>query len=183
MIGTEITQINPDFIQDSKNLVKPMQKSSAPYSKKDRIVRRQEVYRLHFELGFSAVKVSEMMKINRNTINGDVKFWYSKLAREWKTYDVHAWTVKQLNRLEAQRCRLLEDLEDQKDLESKLSIERLILEIDDKISKIMISMLKTSESVNDFAICQINDWMEKNKLEYRFVGKWAAEVTKKKRER
>jgi len=181
LVSNEITKISPEFIEENKNLCKPMQKSSAPYSRRDRFARRQEVYRLHFELGYFAVKIAEMMKINRNTINSDIKYWYSKLARDWNGYDISAWTVKQLNRLETQRSRLREELEKQKNLEDKLSIERLILEIDDRISKIMISMVKTADSINEIAISQINDWMEQNKLDHRFIGRWSVEKVSKKR--
>jgi len=175
----EITQISPDFIEENKSLCKPGQKSSGPYSKKDRFARRQEVYKLHFELGYPAVKIAELIKINRNTINSDIRYWYSKLSKEWQGYDIHSWTVKQLNRLETQRSRLREDLENYKDLESKLSIERLLLEIDDKISKIMLTMAKNTDSINDMAISQINDWMEQNKLDHRFVGRWNVEKLSK----
>lgn len=44
--------------------------------------RQNEVYRLHFKRGYSAVKISEMMKINRNTINKDITYWYSILGNE-----------------------------------------------------------------------------------------------------
>lgn len=167
---TEITQINSAFIEENKNLVKPMQKSSAPYNKKDRFARRQEVYRLHFELGYTAIKVSELMKINRNTINNDVKYWYSKLAKEWKVYDIHGWIIKQINRLESQRSRLLEELGKHEDLESRILIEKLILEIDEKLSKTLLSVSKTIESINEISINKINDWMEKNGMEHRFLG-------------
>ena len=29
-----------------------------------------------------------MMKINRNTINSDINYWYSSLADEWNIYDI-----------------------------------------------------------------------------------------------
>jgi len=158
-----------------------MQKSSAPYSRKDRFTRRQEVYRLHFELGYAAVKIAELMKVNRNTINGDIRYWYSKLAKDWNGYDIHGWTAKQLNRLESQRSRLREDLENQKKLEDKISVERLILDIDDRIAKIMINMVKTTDSINDIAVSQINDWMGQNNLVHRFIGRWSLEKMSKKK--
>jgi len=43
------------------------QKSGGPYSKDEREKRQNEVFRLHFEFGYSAVKIADLMKINRNT--------------------------------------------------------------------------------------------------------------------
>jgi len=180
-MSDEIIQVSEEFVEANKNLCKPMQRSSAPYSKKDRFARRQEVYRLHFDLGYPAVKIAELMKINRNTINNDIKNWYFKLAKEWDSYDIRACIVKQMNRLESQRSRFKEELENQKDLESKILVERLILEIDEKISKIMLTMVKTTQSINDFAINQINTWMGQSKLDYRFVGRWSVEMVPKKK--
>ncbi len=170
-----MTQLSPDFIQENKNHVYSIQKTGGPYSKKDRFVRRQEVYRLHFEMSYTAVKIAELMKINRNTINSDIKYWYSKLATEWQSFDIEAWTLKQLNRLESQRSRLREELEKQKDLKSRLFVEKLILEIDAGICKIMINTAKASDDAYEMALSHVNKWMEQNQIEQRFVGRWSLE--------
>ena len=44
-------------------------KKGGPYTKKEQDERRQEVFKLHFEKGYSASKIFEMLKVNRNTIN------------------------------------------------------------------------------------------------------------------
>ena len=50
------------------------EKDGGPYTKDERTKRQNEVARLHFEYGYSAVKIAEMMKVNRNTINSDIKY-------------------------------------------------------------------------------------------------------------
>ena len=80
---SEISDISSEFIEESK-LCQTMPKSrkSGRHTKNEIETRRSEVYRLHFEYGYSARKISELMKINRNTINGDVSFWYSKAGKK-----------------------------------------------------------------------------------------------------
>ena len=58
-------------------------KKGGPYTKKEQEERRDEVFRLHFEHGYSALKISELMKINRNTINEDIKYLYSQVTNEF----------------------------------------------------------------------------------------------------
>ena len=64
------------------NMAQVQEKKGGPYTKNEKMKRQNEVYRLHFELGYSAVKISDMMKINRNTINSDINYWYSSLSKE-----------------------------------------------------------------------------------------------------
>ena len=44
-------------------------KKGGPYTTLEQEKRRKQVYELHFEKGLSAIKISEMLKVNRNTIN------------------------------------------------------------------------------------------------------------------
>ena len=116
-------------------------KKGGPYTKDDQEKRRNEVYRLHFEYGYSAVKIAELMKINRNTINSDISFLYSQISKDWKNYDIGSWIIKQFQRLEEQRTRLSEELEKQDQLNNKLVIERLIFDIDNKITQIITKVM------------------------------------------
>jgi len=49
-------------------------KNGGPHTKKDKEKRQSEVYNLHFEKGYSAVRISEMINVNRNTLNDDIKY-------------------------------------------------------------------------------------------------------------
>jgi hypothetical protein len=59
--------VSSEFIESGKIKTK-QKKRGGPYSKDEKVKRLDEVYRLHFEYGYSARKISELMKINRNTI-------------------------------------------------------------------------------------------------------------------
>ena len=53
-------------------------KKGGPYTKQEQEKRRDEVFKLHFEYGYSATQISQMLKINRNTINSDVQVCHHK---------------------------------------------------------------------------------------------------------
>jgi len=36
----------------------------------------------------------EIPKVNGNTINSDINFWYSQLATDWEDKDVKRWIIK-----------------------------------------------------------------------------------------
>jgi len=59
-----------------------LEKKGGPYTKKDKEKRRTEVYTLHFEKGYSAVRIAEMLGINRNTVNEDIKYLYAQAVEE-----------------------------------------------------------------------------------------------------
>jgi hypothetical protein len=83
------------------------------------------------------------MKVDRNTINNDLKILYNKAIINYnsdKSFD--DIIEKQLLRLETQRDRLCLYLCDAKDTNSKLAIERLITDIDFKVIGVMDKMDK-----------------------------------------
>ncbi|HEY7227448.1 MAG TPA: hypothetical protein VH481_04920 [Nitrososphaeraceae archaeon] len=119
--------------ENTTNLVKPRQKF-APFTRIQRKERRDEVYRLHFDNGIPATRIAELMKVDRNTINNDLKILYNKAIKDYtsdRSFD--DIIEKQLVRLETQRDRLLLDLCESKDVNSKVTIERLIADIDFKL--------------------------------------------------
>ena len=72
-------QIDQEFIEENKklDLVRHRQKHKhkfAPFTRSQRRKRRMEVYRLHFKKGVPAIRIADMMNVDRNTINNDLKF-------------------------------------------------------------------------------------------------------------
>ena len=79
-------EINQEFIEENKNinlnLVRHGQNSRhkfAPFTRSERRKRRTEVYKLHFEHGVPAIRIAQMMKVDRNTINNDLKILYREI--------------------------------------------------------------------------------------------------------
>ena len=86
-------------------------KKGGRYTIKEQEERRIQVYHLHFEENRTAVKIAELLGVNRNTINGDIRYWHSQLAHEFNAQNITAKMTKQIQRIEMQRDRLLEYLD------------------------------------------------------------------------
>jgi hypothetical protein len=154
----------------NNNIVKHRQKK-APYTKIQRKERRDEVYRLHFENGMPATRIAELMKVDRNTINNDLKILYNKAARDYnsdKSYD--DIIEKQLLRLETQRDRLCLYLCDAKDINGKVTIERMITDIDFKLIGVIDKLNQNIVQHYDAVIEHVNKIAEKENLKTRFTS-------------
>ena len=127
-------------------------KTGGPYPKDERVKRQNEVSRLHFEYGYSATKISSMMKVNRNTINQDIKSLYSEIKEELKE-NSEDLILKQIGRLEAQRSRIAENIQVVKDSKfsygtpEKIRYEKILLDIDSKIND-MLARINSDGTVN-----------------------------------
>lgn len=168
--------VHPSFIEEGEhqqrqraNLVKPRQKF-APYTKAQRLKRRKEVYRLHFEYGIAAVKIAEMMNVDRNTINNDIRLLYRDLGKELLNMNCDEYFAKQIARLEAQRGRLLTYLAKTENIEQKMSIERLIEDIDFRLAAKVGRFRRDVAAFEDAVRQEMNKVAEKKKLGWRFTS-------------
>ena len=170
-VGSKKMQtIENEIPNQNENIVGHRQKK-APYTKIQRKERRDEVYRLHFDNGMPATRIAELMKVDRNTINNDLKILYRKAIKEYNpdlTFD--DIIEKQLLRLETQRDRLCLYLCDAKDINSKLAIERLITDIDFKVIGVMDKMDQNLVQHWHAVMEQVNKIAEREKLKTRFTS-------------
>jgi hypothetical protein len=170
-------EINQDFIEENKkinlNLVRHGQNSKkkfAPFTRSQRRKRRMEVYKLHFEHGVPATRIAEMMKVDRNTINNDLKILYSEALNDYNPSDMSLDDIlqKQLLRLETQRDRLGLYLCDAKDINNKIAIERLIADIDFKLIGAIEKVNHNTARFWDEIIKRVNKLAEIKKLDMRY---------------
>ena len=115
-------------------------KKGGPYTKQEQEKRRDEVFKLHFEYGNSAVQIANLLNVNRNTINEDIKYWYSELYKTTNFKYSKDWLDKQFMRLELQRARLRKELEEDISLKDRLQVERFITNIDLGISSLIVKI-------------------------------------------
>lgn len=115
------------------------EKNGGPYSKEEQELRRNKVFELYFNQRYSALKISKVLKINRNTINKDVKFWYLELRSEKPEYSKN-WLDLQFIRLENQQIRLHEELQKEITLKERLQIEKSITYIDLNIALLLVKI-------------------------------------------
>ncbi len=121
-------------------LAEPTKKAGGRYTKRQQEQRRIQVYHLHFEGNRPAVKIAEL-GVNRNTINEDIACWNSKLAGETNIQDFAARMTQLIQRMEIQRDRLLDDLEETETLDEKIRIERFISDIDNRLVQYFSKMV------------------------------------------
>jgi len=163
----------PDFTNESvsekNNLCQSMPKKSGPYSKKDKEMRRDEVYRLHFDYDFSARKIAELMNINRNTINMDLNYWYSDIAKSSDVINPEFMINITIQKLSIQYTRLREQLDKAESLQEKNVIERLMFDVNSKIININHRLAESTMKIMDSATNRLNDWLEKDGQKTRYL--------------
>jgi len=131
-------------IQKSKTKTK----NGGPYTKQEQEKRRNKVYELYFEKGHSAIKISEELGVNRNTVNSDIKFLLSQVSSRLGEDKITGAVLTQMQRLEIQRQRLLCYL-DQKDFQKTITVEKILLEVEGKMGS-MLSRLGKSFKLDRF---------------------------------
>ena len=130
------------------------EKRGGPYTKQEQEQRRVKVYELYFEKGHSALKIAETLGVNRNTVNSDIKYWYTQIRAQIGGQNVGAIVLKEIERLEIQRKRLLEQLEKQTDFASRVTLEKMIFEIDSKIAGFASKLAEQNISVDKYGITE-----------------------------
>lgn len=160
------------------------EKKGGPYTKDEQRKRLEEVYRLHFEYGYSARKIAEFLKVNRSTINRDIMQWYANISNKWRHIDSTAYVMNQVERLDLQRTRLRKQLDKVELFQEKIIIEKLILDIDIKITNFQIRLVETTSNVAEKTVDMVNQWYEKEKTGKRLITPYMfLKVTDKAREK
>ena len=169
LIEPSITQ---EFITENLNskLYQTIPKTGGPYSKGQRRKRRQEVMRLHMELGLPAVKIAELLHVNRHTVNQDIRWLYEKMAADIEGEEFYGYFSKGLVRLEIQRTRLLSYLSEAKQLETKLAIERQLTDLDFRLVSLVERLKHNLFSFWDTVLGKVNELAESEKLEGRYTN-------------
>jgi len=110
-------------------------RKGGPQTEFQRIKRQNHVSKLYFEYGYTAVKISELLKVNRNTINSDIGDLYLTFEKNWVTQSTISILQNNVISLMAQKSRLREELDIAKNLSEKLAIEKMILQIEITLHK------------------------------------------------
>ena len=163
--------ISDEFLSETNSNLGQFRSKSrrgGPHSKHDKIARRNEVYRLYFDYGYSARKIAEVMKISRSTVNGDVDFWYNQVTKNFNEIDPTIAIVEQITKLKDQKTRLREYLDKTESITEKHTIERLILDVDSKITHIHFKMQDSTFKIHEQATRWVNEFMKKNNETQRY---------------
>ena len=170
-------EIDQKFIEENKkiDLVKHRQNHKhkfASFTRSQRRKRRMEVYRLHFEKGIPAIRIADIINVDRNTINNDLKILYDMALNDYNSNEMTLDDIlqKQLVRLETQRDRLGQYLYEAQDLNSRIIIERLISDIDFRLLGVIEKLNQNIVRFWDEVIKQINKSAGNEKLKTRYTS-------------
>lgn len=178
---SEIDEISSEFLQESIKAVddammkayelsqtRPNRKGG-PWPAFERMKRMNEVARLHLDYGFSARKISELLKIPRNTINHDLDVFYNTAFKSLSVVDPTEQIFRTLLRLDVQRTRLREQLDKTQSLQDKLAVENLILSIDSKSIAIYQRVIESTHRIYNDTTKRLNKYLDKEDSENRYV--------------
>lgn len=135
----------------AQTLENPKQRSTSakkggPYTEQEKLNRQNKVYHLHFEKGYSAVRIAEELRVNRNTINSDIKTWYLQLAEELPESEAAALFFSQIRALRYQKARLVDRLEKQNEPKIQMQCEKLISDIDYRIGQMVVKLMTNKQT-------------------------------------
>ncbi|MGQ0795139.1 MAG: hypothetical protein ACT4N5_03010 [Nitrosopumilaceae archaeon] len=128
-----------------------------------------EVYRLHFDYGYSARKIAELMKVNRHTIDGDLDYWYSRVTKHYNLFNPEHAVIFKLERMETQRTRLRDMLDRTQDISEKITIERLIFDLESKMINTDMRLTESIHRVHTNYTNMVNDYLKKHGHQERFM--------------
>ena len=183
---SELPQVSSDFLDENEKLCRSMSKPKrgGPDSKEQREKRRNKVYELYFDYDYSARRIAEIMKKHRNTIQGDIDFWYTLVRKNFNEIDPTRAIVEQIAKIKNQKTRLREYLDKIENVSKKDKIERLIFDIDNKITQIHFKMQNSAIRNHQQATQWTNELMKKNNEEQRYITLFdTIRVSTKARER
>ncbi len=143
------------------------QKKGGPYSEKERRIRRERVADLFFDRGFSAITISRMLNVNRNTINRDLDYCYTQLKKENDDFDSFTICMTQFHRMHIQRTRFVDLLHKELELKDRFTLEKMLSDIDNKIMQAALKIQANSENIEKFGINHFNSLAKEQHLAIR----------------
>jgi len=146
------------------------EKKGGPYSVKERKIRRQRVAELFLEKGYDALTISRMVNVNRNTITNDLKACFSQLANEHNDFNFGAICITQFHRMEIQRRRLVDLLHKNLEFRDRLTLERMISDIENRIMQAAIRIDASSTNVDKLAVRVFNTWAKVQNPTFRGIS-------------
>ena len=162
-------EVSQEFLNESMAYLHQSMPRSGPYTKQNKEKRLAEVYRLHFDYGYSGRRISELMKVNRNTINGDISYWYSKIVKNTNIFDPELCIITTIRRFEEQRIRLRENIDKADSFQEKIALERMICDIDTKIIQIYQKLAESTRRISDLSTQGLNEHLKSEKKGVQYL--------------
>jgi transposase-like protein len=118
------------------------EKMGGPYTKKEQETRRNQIFELHFQQGYSAVSIAKTLGVNRNTVNKDIEFLFSEIRND-KSPNHKNQLDKQVIKLDYQKTRLQKELDKDISIKERIQIEKMISDADLRIAAFFVKLVTT----------------------------------------
>ena len=167
--------VSDEFLEESKNNLcqfMPKHRTTGSHSTKEKLIRRNEVSRYHFDYGYSARYIADILKISRNTVNSDLRILYSNAAHNWTLLEPEKRVQIHIQRLEFQRIRLRETLDGIDDIQEKIAVERMIFDLESRILATHLKLTESIQNVYNKSITHLNSILEKKRVPERYLTFW-----------
>ena len=109
-------------------------KKGGPYTKQQQEERRKKVNELYFEKHLLALKIADILGVNRNTVNEDIKLAYLQTSESFPD-DSLLLFLNQIKKMETQRNILDDDLNNEEDFSKKIILQKFLFQINNSITK------------------------------------------------
>ena len=109
-------------------------KEGGPYTKQQQQERRKKVNELYFEKHLSALKIADILGVNRNTVNEDIKLAYLQTSESFPDDSLLVF-LNQIKKMETQMITIEKDLENETDFSKKIILQKLLFQINNSITK------------------------------------------------
>jgi predicted DNA-binding protein YlxM (UPF0122 family) len=109
-------------------------KEGGPYTKQQQAERRKKVNELYFEKHLSALKIAEILGINRNTINEDIKLAYLQASESFPDDSILIF-LHSIKKMESQRFEIQKQLDSESDFSKKIILQKLLFQINNSLTK------------------------------------------------
>ena len=148
-------------------------KKGGPYSSEQKAKRRDIVARYYFEYGYSARKISQIMKVNRNTINRDINYLCARMNEKNIGYHPEVSVANYLEKMAYNGTRLREMLDEAKTISEKVAIEKLILAVDSKMVDVSLKTTYSQLNLREQVHNEANRLLKESKMKVQFVSDWS----------
>ena len=118
------------------------EKMGGPYTKQQQETRRNQIFELHFQQGYSAVSIAKTLGVNRNTVNKDIEILYSEIRND-KSPNHKNQLDKQVIKLDYQKTRLQKELDKDISIKERIQIEKMISDADLRIAAFFVKLVTT----------------------------------------
>jgi len=91
---------------------------------------------------------------------------------KWNFPDIEQWLLYDMESLEIQKTRLREELDKATDPQAKISVERLLLDLESRSIELKFKLCNSLQRTHRRSTDIVNQWLEKKGAKTRYLNYW-----------